>query len=56
MSMVIEQYGRYIISVIVGAVVIYGMCALLGFFPDSNGTSGHGLLGEVICLWLNRVM
>lgn len=72
MRIVFEEYGEYIIAVIAGALVVSAFLYLIGILelPEyANGAtiigstvegrgdySGHGLLGKLLCLWLDRIM
>lgn len=57
MDAVIKEYGEYILGVIVCALIIFCVTGVMGFFDTNTADgSGNGLLGKLICLWLNRTM
>lgn len=57
MDAVIKEYGEYIIGIITIALVIFIVAGMMGFFDSQTPDgSGNGILGKLICLWLNRIM
>ena len=57
MDAVIKEYGEYIIGIITIAFVIFIVAGMMGFFDSQTPDgSGNGILGKLICLWLNRIM
>jgi FtsH-binding integral membrane protein len=57
MDAVFKEYGQYILSAIVVAFIIFCVTGVLGFFNSNTPDgSGNGLVGKLICLWLNRTM
>lgn len=57
MHVIFEEYGEYILAVLACAGVIFCVTGVMGFFdPMTADGSGNGLLGKLICLWMNRTM
>ena len=57
MDAIFKEYGEYILAVIATAIVIWCVTGVMGFFdPVPYDGSGTGLLGKLICLWMNRTM
>lgn len=57
MDAIFKEYGEYIIAAIAIGIVIWCVTGVMGFFdPIAADGSGNGLLGKLICLWLNRTM
>lgn len=57
MDAVIKEYGQYIIAVIACAIVIFCVCGVIGLFnANAPDGTGNGVLGKLVCLWLNRTM
>ena len=57
MHLIFQQYGKYIIAVLSTASVIAIFTLLLGItqFENLTGYSGNGLIGQLVCLLLNRI-